>query len=307
MCSPGATRIVIVPLSFGPTSASRSATTVRCAYDGHDLQVKQTGRELKMPKGRGFLEPSVTVLDSLRIRPDVKFAPDREAVLTVGDPVYGETELQANAARSVLARGQLSRLPNSGLESRWVSEIFGKDGKSAVRLLEADATEANVCEAAAARKLIHLACHGLTDQAHGNLFGALALTPGTNPDEEPRDDGFLSLGEIYELNLRGCELAILSACETNYGPEQQGEGVWSLSRGFLVAGTRRVVASNWVVDDEATANLVSYFCGGLAKAEAAGDTHAYGAALLAAKRQIRKQEKWQAPYYWASMVLIGPQ
>ena len=253
-----------------------------------------------------YYAPSVMVLDSLRIRPALALPADREPILTVGDPRYGDNDLQAQAARSVLIRGQLSRLPNSGLESRWVSEIFDRDHVKSVRLVEADATEANVTEAAPSRKLIHLACHGLTDQAHGNLFGALALTPGANPDEETHDDGFLSLGEIYDLKLRGCELAILSACETNYGPEQRGEGVWSLSRGFLVAGTRRVVASNWVVDDEATANLVSYFCGGLAKAQAAGDEHAYGKSLLAAKRHIRQQEKWQAPYYWASMVLIGP-
>ena len=67
------------------------------------------------------------------------------------------------------------------------------------------------------------------------------------------------MSEIYELDLSGCELAILSACETNYGPQQQGEGVWALSRGFLVAGSRRVIASNWVVDDQAGATLVSYF------------------------------------------------
>ena len=54
-----------------------------------------------------------------------------------------------------------------------------------------------------------------------------------------------------ELAIKDCELAILSACETNYGPQQKGEGVWALSRGFLVAGARRVVASNWLVDDEA--------------------------------------------------------
>ena len=59
------------------------------------------------------------------------------------------------------------------------------------------------------------------------------------------------------MNLKGCELAILSACDTNFGPEQRGEGVWALSRGFLVAGSRRVVASNWLVDDEAAASLVA--------------------------------------------------
>ena len=69
----------------------------------------------------------------------------------------------------------------------------------------------------AGRRMVHLACHGLADQAYGNFFGALALTPGADPNN-PADDGFLTLAEIYDLNLKDCELAILSACETNYGP-----------------------------------------------------------------------------------------
>ncbi len=156
------------------------------------------------------------------------------------------------------------------------------------------------------RRILHLACHGLADQQFGNFFGALALTPGPKGSLDPSDDGFLTLPEIYELNLKGFELAILSACQTNFGPQQKGEGTWALSRGFLVAGARRVVASNWLVDDEAAATLVSYFCAGLARAEKAGKPVDYAAALQAAKRLVRQQEKWKSPYYWASMVLIGP-
>jgi CHAT domain-containing protein len=100
-------------------------------------------------------------------------------------------------------------------------------------------------------------------------------------------------------------LAILSACETNYGPDQQGEGVWALSRGFLVAGSRRVIASNWLVDDEAGANLIALLGAEVAsKPQSQAD---YAQALQKAKLAIRQQEKWASPYYWASFVLIGPQ
>ena len=47
-----------------------------------------------------------------------------------------------------------------------------------------------------------LACHGLVDGAWGNLFGPLALTLGGN-GEEASDDGFLTLGKIYQLRLGG--------------------------------------------------------------------------------------------------------
>jgi CHAT domain-containing protein len=153
--------------------------------------------------------------------------------------------------------------------------------------------------------VVHLACHGLVDESYGNLFGALALTSGPDPDNAG-NDGFLTLAEIYELDLDDCELAILSACETNCGPLQQGEGVWTLSRGFLVAGSRRVVASNWLVDDEAAASLISVFFTYVARAEKEGRDVNYSGALQHAKRWVRKQDKWNSPFYWGTFVLVGP-
>ena len=150
---------------------------------------------------------------------------------------------------------------------------------------------------------MHFACHGLADQSLGNLFGALAVTPGSASD--PADDGFLSLAEIHELNLKRCELAVLSACETNAGPRQRGEGTWALSRGFLAAGSRRVVASNWTIDDKAAATLIAQFCAALAQNRGAVQTD-YAGALHRAQLDVRGQTAWQHPYYWSSFVLIGP-
>jgi hypothetical protein len=53
---------VLIPLTFGPTANARSVATIRCAFDGDHLRVKETGNELKMAKGRGFLEPSLAQL-----------------------------------------------------------------------------------------------------------------------------------------------------------------------------------------------------------------------------------------------------
>ena len=82
-----------------------------------------------------------------------------------------------------------------------------------------------------------------------------------------------------------------------------------MSRGFLVAGARRVVASNWLVDDEAAASLISYFCSIIAKAEAAGEKPDYAEALWRAKRWVRNHPdhpEWKNPYYWGTFVLVGP-
>ena len=262
--------------------------------------------------------PSATVLFNVS-RKSVSAAADdaRQPVLTVANPIYATAGQPQAGGTGVLtdvaARGQyrsaggvLAELPFSGTESAWVAEGFKKHGMTVAALRRDLATEHNVRGNLSDRRVLHFACHGLADQAYGNFFGCLALTPGARAATNPSDDGFLTLPEIYELNLKGCELAILSACQTNYGPQQKGEGVWALSRGFLVAGARRVVASNWLVDDEAAASLISVFCSGIAKAEANGESPDYAAALQRAKRWVRKQPKWASPYYWGTFVLVGP-
>jgi len=257
--------------------------------------------------------PSASILLHLAQRPALPASGEREPVLTVGDPAYdlassqsparGQADTQATAAAR---SAKLSRLPYSGQEASWVADVFVKHGTRVALLKDKRATERMVRGNVAGRQIVHLACHGLVDQNFANFFGALALTPGDGKKVDPTNDGFLSLPEIYELDLTHCELAILSACQTNYGPQQQGEGVWALTRGFIVAGSRRVVASNWLVDDKAAASIISYYCDLIAKQVPAGQQPDYSVALRDAKRWARQQDRWKSPYYWATFVLVGP-
>ncbi len=267
--------------------------------------------------------PSASVLANLEGRPAKGVG--REPVLTVGDPAYsgGEPALAVAANESKTrfgaGGGRLSRLPFTAREVDWVVKGLEENKMKATPLLGAKATEAAVRAAVAGRTWVHLACHGLSDPAHGNFYGALALTPGPKAATNPEDDGFLTLTEIYRLNLSSCEVAVLSACNTNFGPQQKGEGTWAVSRGFLVAGARRVVASNWLVDDESAASLISLFLTESTKPRPVqppanppkGPVQKFTRALpatclLKAKRWVRQQEAWKSPYYWASFVQIGP-
>jgi CHAT domain-containing protein len=263
--------------------------------------------------------PSATVICNLADRPAAAPLPGRKPVLSVADPAY--IAPQADKPASGPARGSvqpgaqvrsfatgagLTRLPYTAWESAWVAEAFNKHGLAVEQLLQKEATKQKLRAAEAGRRVVHLACHAMADEAYGNFFGGLALTPGPRAATDPADDGFLTLAEICELNLKDCELALLSACETNFGPQQRGEGVWTLSRGFLVAGSRRVVASDWLVDDEAAASTVSYFCALVAAAQQAGQPPDFARALHEAKRWVRGQQKWAKPFYWAPLVLVGP-
>lgn len=114
-----------------------------------------------------------------------------------------------------------------------------------------------------------------------------------------------------ELPLAGCEPVVLSSCRTNVGPQRQGEGVHGLARGFLVAGARRVVASQWEVEDRSTAYLMGVFARELAKQQKEGVRLDYAEALHRAKRQMREigrrmaageklavgETSWQEPLY----------
>ena len=257
--------------------------------------------------------PSMTLLHTLAGRSAAKPNPSAaQPLLTLGDPLYGGTGEDSAQARSAGLRtrygalgGKLARLPNTLAESHWVQQALRPVGWSAVQLIGPQATEAAVRSNIQGRTIVHLACHALADQAYGNFFGALALTPGSRGNSAASNDGFLTLAEVCELDLRGNELTMLSACQTNYGPQQQGEGVWALTRGFLVAGSRRVMASNWVVDDEAAATLVYYFALNIAEGQKSGQLD-YAQALHKAKQAVRKQTKWQNPYFWGTFVLVGP-
>jgi hypothetical protein len=60
---------------------------------------------------------------------------------------------------------------------------------------------------------------------------------------------------------------------------QQREGIRALARGFLAAGSRRIVATDLPVDDEAAANLASYLTAGIAKPEQDPTAMNYAASL----------------------------
>ena len=261
--------------------------------------------------------PSATILMNLKSRPtaDPKTA---ATLLTVGNPHYPAAVEPAPAGQqpradspAAIARdaylqlgGQLPLLPGTSKECDRVAAAFPAGH---VKRLEWDqATEANVRANIAGRRYVHIASHGLVDAQHDNLFGSIALTPGRGASISSDDDGFLTLHEIHALTLSGCELVVLSACQTNVGPDRPLESGVTLAQAFLAAGGKRVVCSHWSVNDASTAELMGDFFEGIAKAARRGETIDYAAALQTARKAVRANPRWSSPYYWAPFVLVGP-
>ena len=88
----------------------------------------------------------------------------------------------------------------------------------------------------------------------------------------------------------------LSACETGLGKIASGDDVIGLTRGFLYAGARSIVASLWEVDDAATAQLMEAFYRNLGH----GDKRE---ALRLA--QIETRARYPQPWYWAAFNVLG--
>jgi CHAT domain-containing protein/Tfp pilus assembly protein PilF len=244
--------------------------------------------------------PSVAALGLLAQRPEPA-GEGRPSLLTAADPAYLEQVAGGRDLPSLL--GPLPRLPFTREESKQIAKIFGKAGE--VKALSgAEVTKAGVVGAAPGRRFVHIAAHGFADDRFGNQFGALALTPPPPGQATPENDGFLFLHDIYRLPLQDCALAVLSACETDVGPQRPLEAGVTLASGFLAAGARRVVASHWSVDDRSTAELMAAYFQDVADAAGKQEKIPYAAALRRAQRQVRKEHP--APFYWAPFVLIGP-
>jgi CHAT domain-containing protein len=89
----------------------------------------------------------------------------------------------------------------------------------------------------------------------------LVLADANQPPahEYGRPTGVLLAEEVKGLDLRGCELVVLSACQTAEGDISRTDGVLGLQRAFHAAGARSVAASLWSVSDPATALLMEEF------------------------------------------------
>jgi CHAT domain-containing protein len=145
-------------------------------------------------------------------------------------------------------------------------------------------------------RYVHFSTHGLLNSVHPELSGLVFSLVNERGEAQ---DGFLRAHEIFNLKLPA-EVVVLSACQTGIGKDIRGEGLVSLTRGFMHAGAPRVVVSLWDISDWGTTELMVRFYHGILK-----EGMRPAAALRAAQVSLMIDKRWASPYYWASFTLQG--
>jgi tetratricopeptide (TPR) repeat protein len=188
------------------------------------------------------------------------------------------------------------RLTSSGWEAEQIARLAPSD-----QVYKALSFEANRQLATSGRlsdyRIIHFASHSFINAAHPDLSGIVLSLFDRNGQEQ---DGFLRLHEIYNLNLTA-DLVVLGGCRTGLGKEIKGEGLMSLTRGFMYAGAPRVIVSAWEVQDRPSATLMVKFYRGLLGSKKLSAA----AALRAAQIEMLRDKQFAAPYFWAGFTLQG--
>ena len=110
--------------------------------------------------------------------------------------------------------------------------------------------------------------------------------------------GVLTAKDIANLDFKGTDLLVLSACKTGQG-KVTAEGVFGLQRAFKKAGVGTIIMSLWNVDDKVTSEFMVAFYDQLTdKANNWNKRKAFEQT----KEIIRKNHP--DPYYWAAFVML---
>jgi CHAT domain-containing protein len=137
--------------------------------------------------------------------------------------------------------------------------------------------------------LIHFAAHATVNTA-SPLDSAIELSA---------ENGSFKLyaRDVAAVRLEA-DLVTISACRSAAARAYASEGLVGFAWAFLRAGSRRVVAGLWDVDDRSTSTLMAGFYRGLAAG--LGPAPALRAAKLEA---IARGGNFAKPYYWAPFQL----
>ena len=229
----------------------------------------------------------IRVLPSLSIMKEIFECPsdyhNQKGAVVVGDPDVGLVKLKGRQKPETV-----TRLDQANEEAQGIAKMVGVKP-----LIGQEATKARFLEELDKAALVHIAAHGNPET------GEIAFAP---PPEKRKpildeEDVVLTMAEVQNAKVRA-KLVVLSCCHSARG-YIRAEGVIGIARAFLGAGARSVLASLWLIDDDATIEFMRSFYQHLMLGQKTSE------ALYQATATLRRSEKFGDPLYWAPFVLIG--
>jgi CHAT domain-containing protein/Tfp pilus assembly protein PilF len=285
-------------LLLGPASAElQSRTNLVIVADGPLWGLPFQALE---PSRRHYLieryavsyAPSLTALREMSRRADNSSgnAARPQTLLALGNPALSTQT--TSEIKEAFMDADLAPLPQAEAQVRELAKLYGLDHSKIYT--GAEATEDRLKAEAPAARVLHIAAHGIVNDA-SPLYSQLVLSRGAGS----QDDGLLEAWEIMNMDLKA-DLVVLAACDTAGGRYGAGEGMIGLSWAFFIAGCPTTVVSQWKVEAESTSRLMVAFHhnlrSGLTTAEA----------LRRAELKLLKSEpRYRDPFYWAPFVVIG--
>ncbi|WP_265554662.1 CHAT domain-containing protein [Trichlorobacter lovleyi] len=266
------------------------------------------------------LFPSISYLQKVReVDAPVKYD---KSLFAIADPVFdkmvppktfrGDSEFFYT--RAVNELNLFSPLPETRTEVEKISQLF-RPGSVNIAVGQNASKNYIKKQSLLGYKYLHFATHGiLGNQVPGVVEPSLVLSS----DSQNPESSFFTMSEIEKLKINS-DLAVLSACDTGNGKYYTGEGVMGLSRGFLLAGSKSVLATLWPIDSNVTVSFMTSFYShlksGKSKSESLRQTQLEfmknGLIGSSAFRGLKVVESKKTknlgshPYYWAAFILTG--
>jgi CHAT domain-containing protein len=205
-----------------------------------------------------------------------------ERILSVGNPAFDNQRFS-----------NLKNLPEAEKEADFISQYY----RNPLVLNNIYATKEAFQNNYQDFEVIHFGGHYIVEPEYP-LFSKLMMTK----DTENEKNSFITNADLLEKTLPQTKLVVLAACQTGSEKYSAGEGLIGLSRTFLALGVPIVVAGQWDVDSEATAELMRLFHLNRREKKLSSSQ-----ALRLSQLELLKTEgeNFRNPYFWAGFAIYG--
>lgn len=134
-----------------------------------------------------------------------------------------------------------------------------------------------------------------------NFLAQSILVPSEDSEAggDPTHGGVLTALELASLNLVGCHVVVLSACETGLGVTEHGAGVLGFQYALQASFAKAGLLSLWKVLDQETGSFMIDFYRTFLDRESVKAGY-----LTSVLKHCRRNEQRVYPYYWAASVLL---